>query len=219
MFGFVNFAWVLVESVVVGDALNGYQTGGHFFVLHKPGYTEVSQALWEWLRFHGASIFVTHPLAIAGVAWFAFGIDWPRAIAGRKTSQEKTARIELIRSTGPALSTAKSGGSIGRLRLPGPMIKVSVYPGGIVVKPLFMAEHAVLASEIDHVTATRAWTRREVTIEHTGVDMKSPLVLYVKGDSEIFAAIRSVGDPVSYRAEQSADARARDLPDLKWRDQ
>ena len=69
--GFGNFVWFLAESTQLGgDALNGYSRDGHYFVSSHGMYTEVGRDAWAWSRAHAISVFVTHPAAILGVAFF-----------------------------------------------------------------------------------------------------------------------------------------------------
>jgi hypothetical protein len=68
--GFVNFWWFFAETAALGgDALNGYTSDGHYYVVSHGTYTEVNRGAWEWNRVHAASLFVTHPAAMAGMAY------------------------------------------------------------------------------------------------------------------------------------------------------
>jgi len=68
--GGLNFIWFLGESAALGgDALSGYSADGHYFVGSHGTFTEVARDTWEWSRAHGISVFVTHPLALLGMAY------------------------------------------------------------------------------------------------------------------------------------------------------
>jgi hypothetical protein len=76
--GFGNFFWFFAESVALGgDGLNGYAREGHYYVGSHGSYTEVSRAAWTWSRLHGASVFITHPLALASGGLSSFPIHIP----------------------------------------------------------------------------------------------------------------------------------------------
>ena len=64
----VNFlAFVIVGSFLGGDALNGHQEGGRYFLANHGKLTETSRAVFIYSKIHAISLFVTHPLAIFSV--------------------------------------------------------------------------------------------------------------------------------------------------------
>jgi hypothetical protein len=68
--GIVNFlAFGAISEYLGGDALNGHVINGHYFLGSHGHYTEVSQKLFQYSRWHATSIFVTHPIgALCAVA-------------------------------------------------------------------------------------------------------------------------------------------------------
>jgi hypothetical protein len=63
------FSFVIVSLIIGGDAWNGYESGGHYFLSEKGRLTEVTRGVWEYSRWHLFSVFVTHLLAaIVGYA-------------------------------------------------------------------------------------------------------------------------------------------------------
>lgn len=198
--GFINFSWFFAEGTTLGgDGLNGYASNGHYFVSNHGRYTEVSEAAWTWSRIHGVSIFITHPLLMAGGAYLLFRYIFPIAMVGRVSRGATTDRAQQIRMSGPALTTSRTAGRIGLVTFSGPLLDVSVYPGGIVMKPVFMGRHAILASEIREVTAKRGVFGQRVEVAHTGVDSPSPFVIFGSDKSPLVEAIRRVasGAPIA----------------------
>ncbi len=67
----LNFAsfWI-VASMHGGDAANGKEEGGRYFVANHGRYTEVTRSYFEYSRIHSLSIWITHPIAILGAFWF-----------------------------------------------------------------------------------------------------------------------------------------------------
>jgi hypothetical protein len=64
----LNFAaFLLVAMSIGGDAVNGRQSAGHYFVASHGKLTEVSRAVWMYSRAHSYSLFVTHPIGILAV--------------------------------------------------------------------------------------------------------------------------------------------------------
>ena len=68
---FINFISFWIISVANGgDALNGKQEDGKFFVASHGRYTEVSRVFFECNRIQSISVWVTHSCALLGVVWF-----------------------------------------------------------------------------------------------------------------------------------------------------
>ncbi|HEX5823950.1 MAG TPA: hypothetical protein VFY18_05750 [Candidatus Limnocylindrales bacterium] len=192
--GFINFFWFFAESAALGgDALNGNVRAGHYFVGSHGSYTEVSEAAWTWSRVHGISVFITHPIAIAGMAYVLLRFVFPSMMAGRATGALSTERVAAVSNSGSPLASARTGGKVGEVVFSGPMLRISVYPGGIVIKPAFMRERAILASEIRRVVKKSGILGRRVEIEHAGVDSTSPFVISGRAtDGELVQAIESI---------------------------
>jgi hypothetical protein len=55
-----------------GDAINGYAKGGQYFVVSRGRATEVSEAIFEYNRWHTYSVWLTHPLGMIAVAFRYF---------------------------------------------------------------------------------------------------------------------------------------------------
>lgn len=191
--GFVNFFWFWAESAALGgDALNGYASGDHYYVMSHGSYTEVSQATWTWSRLHATSVLITHPIALASGAYLLLRFIFPSMMAGRTSRVTTIDRARRIRSSGPLLTSGRTAGQLGEVRFSGPLLDVSVFPGGLVIKPVFMNERAILASEIRDVTVKRGIFGQRIEIGHAGVDSISPFVLFGSGDSALVRAIQDV---------------------------
>jgi hypothetical protein len=190
--GFINFFWSFAEATTIGDAMNGYQQDGHYFVRLRGGYSEVSRATWEWSRVHGLSVLITHPLALAGMGYVLFRFGFPMFMGGKSESALTIARVDEIRTSGATIATARCAGRIGGVNFNGPLLQVSVLPGGIVIKPIFMPPRAIATSEISRVVPKRSIFGSRLEIEHTGTDVASPLVLYVSANSRLGLAVGSL---------------------------
>jgi hypothetical protein len=69
---FVNFLlFICVAMTIGGDAINGKQEAGRYYLGHKSTYTEVSRHLWLYSKVHAISVFVTHGGALLAGAAFA----------------------------------------------------------------------------------------------------------------------------------------------------
>jgi hypothetical protein len=184
-----NFAWVFAEySYWGGSAVGGYQSGGHYYLSTKPpSDKEVSQAVWEWLRFHQYSLFVTHPLGLAG-AWWHWHADANRRSAGWATPERAAARVRSVRGSGPELSTSKVWGQAPGSGN-GPGSTLWLHPAGIVFKSRFMAPHSIAYSEMESVRPCRWFLSKGIEIEHKGIDTSSPYRFYPRDRDGLLAAI------------------------------
>jgi hypothetical protein len=90
------------------------------------------------------------------------------------------------------LASGRLGGLIGQFRLSGPLLKVSVYPAGLLVQPIFQRTHTILASEIVDVAIRRVFPSRHVVIRHRAVDLSSPLVLSGMRATRLLPAIEQL---------------------------
>lgn len=67
MIGLLNFAvFFLVAIWLGGDAVNGTEEGGQYYLANHGKLTEVTHALWSYSRAHVYSVWVTHPMAMFG---------------------------------------------------------------------------------------------------------------------------------------------------------
>lgn len=61
----VNFLSFLVATVVLGgDAISGHIEAGRYFLSSHGKLTETTHNLFRYSQIHGASLFLTHPLAL-----------------------------------------------------------------------------------------------------------------------------------------------------------
>jgi hypothetical protein len=180
--GVANFLWFCAEGLTMGDALNGYQSGDHYFVLVKPGYREVSQATWEWLRFHGTTALAGFGAAFVGgfigcFVWFG------RELSGGITREERARREAIVRDSGPLLASGRTSAAVGGVFLGFPgIVRVAVYPGGVLMNLPFRPCHSILTSEIRLVSGS-------LLIEHDGVESKSPWALGTRYRDRLGSAI------------------------------
>src|SRR6266568_9286604 len=188
--GIVNFFWVVVESMALGgDALNGYQRDGHYFLGSHGSYTEVGRATWEWSRVHNASLFATHPLAMAALAYVIFRFVFPNSIGGQIDSDGASSRARLVRESGAAIASGRCAGQVGGVRFSGPLLSVTVFPAGFLIKPLFMPSYAILSVEIGRVVPISGLFGRRLQIDHAGIGAASPLILYISEKTPLAKAI------------------------------
>src|SRR5690349_3539988 len=67
--GIIDFAIFFVIALIIGgDAINGHEVAGHYYLANHGQLTEVSHLVFIYSQIHATSLFITHPLAmIAGI--------------------------------------------------------------------------------------------------------------------------------------------------------
>jgi hypothetical protein len=189
--GFVNFLWFFAESSTIGDANRGYTRDGRYFLVHAGRATEVSRAAFEWSSIHGASIFVTHPLAMAGGAYLLFTIWFPSMVGAGRNPDDRL-RVARIRGSGNVLAGARTGGRLGELRLTRPLIGVEVRPGGVVLSPFGMEPIGIEADSILGVVREQSkLTGSGMAISHRQAGAPRVRLLLDEGDP-VVSAVRSI---------------------------
>ncbi|MFK7800963.1 MAG: hypothetical protein AB8G95_04985 [Anaerolineae bacterium] len=71
----INFGLFFVIAIFIGgDAVNGHQEAGRYYVANHGTLTEVSYFMFMISKIHVYSLFITHPLAIiAGIVYSITG--------------------------------------------------------------------------------------------------------------------------------------------------
>ena len=119
---------------------------------------------------------------------------------GLKNTEASRRRIAEVRATGVELFSARIASSIGGVSLNG-LIRVAVYPGGVILLPPLMAGAAIPLPEIRSVTVVKEGVRRGwIEIDHASPDVASPVYLHTAhlGHGELLQAFeRMVGQGIS----------------------
>jgi hypothetical protein len=189
--GFLNFIWFFSESSTIGDANRGYTRDGRYFLVHAGRATEVSREAYEWSTIHGASIFVTHPLAMVGGAYLLFTIWFPSMVGAGRNPDDRL-RVDRIRGSGDVLAGARTGGRLGELRLTRPLIGVEVRPGGVILSPFGMEPIGIEADSILGVVREQSkLTGSGMAISHHQAGAPRVRLLLDEGDP-VVSALRSI---------------------------
>jgi len=206
--GIINFFWVVAESMAfAGDALNGYQQDGHYFLGSHGSYTEVSRAVWEWSRVHTGSLLITHPLAMAAMAYVLFRFVFPNFIGGQLDSASASSRVRLVMESGAPIASGRCAGRFGVVRFSGPLLNVTVFPAGLLIKPLFMSRYVILSVEIRNVVPISGLFSQRLQIDHAGIGTASPLILYVSTQTPLAKAIAGLAQGAATLPSVPAAAR------------
>jgi hypothetical protein len=196
--GVFGIAFIGYSLALGGDAINGFERNGHYFVSAHGADTEVSQSQWLLSRTLGVLTYVTFPVAFAAMAFLLFSYVFPYFMYGTAGGRPDAARVREIEATGRILASSGSGGRLGDVNMSRGMLTTSVYERGIVLKPTLMPAVGIPVSEIQGVRAVSTVFGVRVAIDHDGMEVSSPVTLFVGPDSDVAQAIDSIrrGVPV-----------------------
>jgi hypothetical protein len=183
LYGVVTF--VAETQHLGGDALNGYVQDGHYYVADHGRYTEVTAEQWELSRAHTIRMLVLQPLAVVAFGFLILGFVVP-SLVGRPTP-EAPDRVRNVIASGPVLATARCRARIGIAKVP---VRLAVHPGGIIVRPMWLGDRAIVSGEITAVRRRAGIFVAGVEIEHRGVDLVSPIVLRLGAGNPVATALR-----------------------------
>jgi hypothetical protein len=186
--GFANFLWFMTETAQTGT--QSFERYGHFYLNNHGSPIEVSRSTYEWLTIHGASVFVTHPLALAGMAYLVFKVGFPSMVRG-SSDPRRRARVDAILNSGPVVASGRCAGRVDSLRLSTPLVRVEVRPGGVVIAPFGLSAIGIESGEIVGVIRDTSSFGRYLLIAH-GQTGTPAIRLWLREDDAIVAAIRSV---------------------------
>jgi len=186
------FVLCIVDSRRLGGmALNGGATDGKYWVSDHGRRTEVSAEDYRWNRLLEISVFAGAPLGMAGIAYLLFAQFLPRIIHPRGTDG-LAATVRRVRESGAAVAEARTGGSFAWCNFGKPMLRVTVHPGGVVVKPMWMEPFAVEREQIRSVERKRFFLVERIEIVHGSPDVRSPIRLEPSKDAPFVAALEGL---------------------------
>jgi len=140
-------------------------------------------------------ILISHPLAMLAMAYLLFQFIFPRMLY--PSSPHNTSEgIDKVHLSGTELATGLCGGSIGMLHFRGPLIRVRVFPGGLLIKPLLMPAAPILREEITVIQEKQQLLTSMIELIHTSKSIHSPLRLGFSKNSSVDAALLLLQDPI-----------------------
>jgi hypothetical protein len=121
-------------------------------------------------------IAVSHPVAILAIAYLLFQHIFPATIY-RAGAEARSRSLHTLEASGALLAQTTCGGAIGSLQFRGPFLRVVVYPGGIVFKPLLMPAAAIHNHELTTIRLQKLWLGEELELCHRSELLVSPIRL------------------------------------------
>lgn len=202
LIGIANIVTFVAFTLYLGGSpLSGYARDGHYYVTDHGHVREVTAAQWRWSRRQMRSLIVTVPLTMVCLAFLTLRFVYPRLMF-RAGGAALAATARAVQGSGPPLASVRCGGRVGGLRYNGPLLRATVFPGGVVIEPLFQAAFAVPVAAISAVAFTRVGLGVPVVeLVHTSTEVASPLLLQVTETQPFAAALR---DLVAVRGDGGA---------------
>jgi hypothetical protein len=189
--GFLNFLWFFSESSTIGDAQRGYISNGHYYLVHAGVATEVTKAAWDWSNAHAASLFLTHPLALAAAAYLVFTVGFP-SLTGASAGKMRE-RVERIRTSGVPRASARTGGRFGDALITKPLVNVAVHPGGVVIKVIGAAPIGLETANLTAIVSDHSKLSGDtIRIHHHEPDAPADIRLYLDESSPVTLALRDL---------------------------
>jgi hypothetical protein len=176
-----------------GDALNGREENGRYFVRDHGRTTEVSEDDWRRNRTLGIVVFSTFPLGMLGMAYVNCAVLLPKFMF-RASGDERDARVRQVAATGPALATCKCAGKIGWIGASRGLFTATVHPGGLVVRVRFIGSVALRPSDIRSITVVSEVFQKVARIDHASDQSANPIRLMCAKDVAFMAALRTLVD-------------------------
>jgi hypothetical protein len=184
-----NFFWLFGESQALdGDTLNGMARDGHYYLGSHGTYREVSRAVWERLRLHELSVWLSLPPAPVCTWYWMVGHAFARMM-GLHQGGAVVERVRAVRASGMRLAAGRCGGSIGGVGLGGPFLAVGEY---MTIRLFPRRPVAILKAELTRVEGSTGLFNREVRITHTSPDISSPILLYISPLGDLAAALHGL---------------------------
>lgn len=183
--GFANFFWFISEATQLGgDALNGYENNGKYFVCAHGKCKEVTETVWRINRLHAISVLITHPLALISMGYLLLQYFFPAMMYGeeRKILKDKVSTVSKSRIV---IEPTKCSGKIGWVSFRGPLLKVTIYDDGILFEPKFMPAFAVFDNEISNIEHKKTLFSNRIELSHLSKAVASPIVLYLSKDNKL----------------------------------
>jgi hypothetical protein len=186
--GWANFFWYIGENLQFdGSALGGVVRDGHYYLAQHGTYTEVSQAVWEHIRVHEMSLWLSMPGVFACFIFLLMGYVFPWVV-GLRQGEIVAERVRDAQVPRMPLAAGWCIGNIGGVAYGFPSIGVQVFSEGITIRLFPRQPVAILKAELNRVERPKSrarWTE----ITHHSPDIVSPVKLYISPQSELAGAL------------------------------
>lgn len=181
----LNLGSFLAESQRLGgDAINGNERNGHYYVSSRGNNIEIPKAEWEQNRTQGMILLTTWPLAFASIGYLMMRHVFPFVVSTRKYRARPKGRAEAVEEivrSGQVLASVRTQGQMSAVHSLSPFnawLWVYLYPGGILLSAVPMGDFALRLEEITAVIYRRkALLYYGAEIIHSSPNIAGPVFL------------------------------------------
>lgn len=131
-------------------------------------------------------------LIAVGLVLLLFRVIFPATIY-RSDRRQREHDIQAVQATGAPLAQTHCGGRIGLLSFRGPLMRLTVYPGGLLIKPIFMPLVALPAHTMTAIRPRKEFWIESLIIEHRAETLVSPLRFACGPQDQVHQRIVAMG--------------------------
>jgi hypothetical protein len=150
-----------------------------------------------WLSINASTpipVLISQPLAILAMGYLLFQSVFPLLLYGTISPQTSEA-ADRLRQSGAELATTLCGGKIGRLHFRGPLLRVRVFPGGLLIKPALMPAVPIFRHEITYMLPRVQLMVQDIELSHMSPLVRTPIRLGISIHSPVGQALTQITAP------------------------
>ncbi len=195
---FIGFA--VIWSRTGGSAIGGGCIGDTCYLVDQDSGTRtvVTPAVWEARRRHELSLWLTHPLAMVGLAVLVRDGMQRRTLRATPAAMDR--QVRAIQDSGERLAARRCAGNVGGISVSTWALQVTMYPAGLVFALPLWLRFAVPHTAISAVRRGQGWRRGSIELLHTSPLIASPIRLWCADDRAFMGALEracGVGAPLT----------------------
>jgi hypothetical protein len=134
---------------------------------------------------------LTWPLGMAAGIYLLFQYIFPAGLY--YTKREAIAdQAQTIQQSGLPIASMVTGGRIGVFNVTGPFLKATLYPGGLIVKPVGLPPVPIPTTTIRSAVYVDSGFNRGIEIKHSSRQVAGPIFLSCSSDSNLWWSLETL---------------------------
>jgi hypothetical protein len=120
-------------------------------------------------------------------------------------------QAQIIQQSRPPVASMVTQGRIGVFNMTGPFLKVVLYPGGLIVKPLGLPAVPIPTATIRSAVYVNSGFSRGIEIKHSSRHVAGPIFLSCRSDSDLWWSLETLvrtGRTLESQAQAAANTPA-----------
>ena len=182
---FVNW---MIDICCGGQATEGYVAGDQWYLGGHGIFMGVSAPIWILSDFSAGTLEVAWLAMAIGIVSLML-VEYRRGISGRLSRDAAAARVAAVTASGHERASRRDTGAVGGVWFAPGLVRITAYPGGVVLKPFFGRPRAILASEVAGLEIGVTAGQPRLELHHAAVDLRSPLTVVEHADAPLGAAL------------------------------